>query len=233
MTEFADLSPDDLAVAELYRSLTPEDFELVAPPPGLWAAIEAETQTQTQAQVEATENAAHVAARQAPPTSQTPRSEPTSRAQSAVRAMSRRGVVRFTAVAAVAALALVGFVAARRLGADPERQLALVELTTAGLETPEPTASGTAELVEEGGHQVLHLHLDRVTARSGEYLELWLIDTEVSGMVSLGTARDGAEYPLPAGLSISEYPIIDVSSEPYDGDPAHSSRSLVRGVVSI
>jgi hypothetical protein len=34
---------------------------------------------------------------------------------------------------------------------------------------------------------------------------------------------------VPADLDLSKYKIVDVSVEPYDGNPAHSTDSLVRG----
>ena len=45
------------------------------------------------------------------------------------------------------------------------------------------------------------------------------------------TSESGT-FALPAGLDLSEYPIVDVSDEPVDGNPAHSSVSIVRGTLA-
>ena len=49
--------------------------------------------------------------------------------------------------------------------------------------------------------------------------------------ISLLGILSGAEgvFDIPDSLDIGEYPVVDVSDEPYDGDPAHSGDSIVRG----
>ena len=42
---------------------------------------------------------------------------------------------------------------------------------------------------------------------------------------------DTGEYLLPAGLELSEYPVVDISREHMDGDPGHGGDSVVRGEV--
>ena len=55
---------------------------------------------------------------------------------------------------------------------------------------------------------------------------------DLSRLVSLGVmTSDSGTFPVPAGLNLSEYPIVDVSDEPVDGNPAHSSVSIVRGTL--
>lgn len=86
----------------------------------------------------------------------------------------------------------------------------------------EETADGTRELV--------------VTLEGGDdlqgYREVWLIDREVTRLVSLGIL-EGTEgrFVVPASLDLSEFPVVDVSDEPYDGDPAHSGDSIIRGIL--
>ena len=65
------------------------------------------------------------------------------------------------------------------------------------------------------------------------YLELWMIDPSVSKLVSLGPLRDDGVYVLPASVDPAEYPIVDVSVEPVDGNPAHSGASLLRGQLDL
>jgi anti-sigma-K factor RskA len=69
-------------------------------------------------------------------------------------------------------------------------------------------------------------------ALDGEYYEVWLIDPDVVGMVPLGVVRPGSQtVELPADLDIGDFPIVDVSVEPLDGDPTHSGVSVARGVL--
>lgn len=86
----------------------------------------------------------------------------------------------------------------------------------------EETADGTRELV--------------VTLEGGDdlegYREVWLIDRDVSRLVSLGILEGGeGRFVVPANLDLSEFPVVDVSDEPYDGDPSHSGDSIIRGLL--
>jgi hypothetical protein len=55
----------------------------------------------------------------------------------------------------------------------------------------------------------------------------------VSKLVSLGPLRRDGVYDLPAGLDPAAFPIVDVSVEPIDGDPAHSGDSVLRGELEV
>jgi hypothetical protein len=49
-------------------------------------------------------------------------------------------------------------------------------------------------------------------------------------MVPVGVLHAGdTQLPLPDGLDLSAYPLVDVSVEPLDGNPAHSGVSVARG----
>ncbi|MTD45093.1 hypothetical protein GKE82_12520 [Conexibacter sp. W3-3-2] len=78
------------------------------------------------------------------------------------------------------------------------------------------------------------MHLDvagLAPSRAGEHYELWLLNS-ADDLVSVGTfkvddkGRVDADFPL--GVDASRYAFIDVSVEPDDGNPAHSSRSVLR-----
>ncbi len=127
-------------------------------------------------------------------------------------------------IAAAAVVAVVGIaVFARDDAADDVAMVATVQLDTlAG------GGTGSAELVEHDGHLELHVHTSGLEAGDG-YLELWMIDPTVSKLVSLGPLRDDEVYVLPPGVDPAEYPIVDVSAEPVDGNPLHSGASLLRG----
>ena len=93
-------------------------------------------------------------------------------------------------------------------------------------------ASGRAEvIVREDGSRVVELDLD-AEALEDSYYELWLIDSDVVGMVPLGIVQPGSQtVELPADLELGDFPIVDVSVEPLDGDPTHSGVSVARGVI--
>ncbi|WP_372595645.1 anti-sigma factor, partial [Actinotalea sp.] len=52
----------------------------------------------------------------------------------------------------------------------------------------------------------------------GGYHEVWLIDTDVTKLVSLGVL-DGTtgSFALPPGLDLGEFPVVDISEEHFDG----------------
>lgn len=91
-----------------------------------------------------------------------------------------------------------------------------------GAATVEENPDGTRELVVtlEGG------------AGDDGFHEVWLIDREVTRLVSLGVL-EGSEgrFTVPAGLDLADFAVVDVSEEPFDGDPAHSGDSIIRGIL--
>lgn len=91
-------------------------------------------------------------------------------------------------------------------------------------------ATGTAELRSgRDGDRELVVHVDARPSADG-FREVWLATPDLRGMVSLGVLDDGSgTFAVPAGLDVQAYTVVDVSQEPFDGDPAHSSVSIVRG----
>ncbi len=93
-------------------------------------------------------------------------------------------------------------------------------------------AEGTATLKQSNGDTILVIDLPEPEMDDG-FREVWLIDSNVERLVSLGTMTgDHAEFTIPAGLDLDEYVVVDVSREHFDGDPTHSGDSIVRGVLS-
>ena len=90
----------------------------------------------------------------------------------------------------------------------------------------------SARVVEtQDGQRTLEVRVDKNEARG--YQEVWLIAPDLSRLVSLGVmTSESGTFSVPAGLDLGEYPIVDVSDEPVDGDPAHSSVSIVRGTLA-
>lgn len=66
----------------------------------------------------------------------------------------------------------------------------------------------------------------------GGFREVWLIDRDVERLVSLGVLEGSSgEFTLPAGIDLDDFAVVDVSEESFDGDPAHSGDSIIRGVL--
>lgn len=94
------------------------------------------------------------------------------------------------------------------------------------------SATGSARVVEaKDGQRTLEVRVDKNEARG--YQEVWLIAPDLTRLVSLGVmTSESGTFPVPAGLDLADYPIVDVSDEPVDGNPAHSSVSIVRGTLA-
>ena len=136
----------------------------------------------------------------------------------------RRPVTWLAAAAAVVLLAGGVFWS---LNTDP-RPVASAELAPLA----QYSATGTARVVESrDGSRSLEIRINRDEAQG--YQEVWLIAPDLSKLVSLGVMNsETGTFQIPAGLDLAAYPIVDVSDEPVDGNPAHSSDSIVRGTLA-
>lgn len=228
---------DDLAALRaLGRGLRRDDLDLVGPPGDLWARIEAATAADADpaAPVGGAETDADLGA--AAPPAAPPAADPVvvgtdapagtgaDRPGGTVVDRSRWWLVA-AAVAAVLAIASGVVVAATR--SDPGSVVASATLDRLG-----DAGEGDAELIEVDGTYRLRVRTDGIDAGAG-FLEVWVIDRDVSRMVSLGPARPDGTYDLPPGIDPAEFPVVDVSIEPLDGDPTHSGDSVLRGVLDL
>jgi hypothetical protein len=204
---------DLLAVPEFAAPGAP-----VPPPPRVWAAIAAQTGVSSAPRSEPAAAAAPVEEEESPPP-----------AADVVPLRPRRPRTLLLTVAAAVAGAIVGAGAVAVLQGDddgaPVAEAALDPLENAD-------ASGSARVVErDDGTRVLEVDL-RAPDLSDAYYEVWLLKPDVSGLVPVGTTQAGtAAFEIPAGLDLGQFPVVDVSVEPLDGDPAHSGDSVVRGVL--
>jgi Anti-sigma-K factor rskA len=101
-------------------------------------------------------------------------------------------------------------------------------LWTGGLLRPD-RAGPTVPLA--GGDRQMTLRTKDLPAPCpGQFYEVWLLDPGAGTMFPVGVlALDGqARFTLPASV-VGRYQVIDVSLEADDGDPAHSTHSLLRG----
>lgn len=95
-------------------------------------------------------------------------------------------------------------------------------------------ARGSAELERDGdGRLSLVVDLDQRAADGAAPLrEVWMMRSDLSGLVSVGFLDgDTGRFVVPSGVDPTRYPVVDVSAESNDGDPAHSGDSVVRGTL--
>jgi len=109
-------------------------------------------------------------------------------------------------------------------------------VATAQLEPlPDHSGTGAAEVVGTASSRVLELDVSGLTRGDGFY-EVWLLGPDATTLVSVGLLDTSqgtrATFPLPADLDVADFPIVDISLEPVDGDPAHSGDSIVRGTLA-
>ena len=128
------------------------------------------------------------------------------------------------AIAILAGVGLGGWVLGQRSALVPVAEAALAPFPD------HPGAEGSA-LVERksDGQQIVRVTLDAADSPD-TYREVWLITADATALISLGVL-DGTEgtFPIPAGVDLEDYVLVDISQEPIDGDPAHSGDSIVRG----
>ena len=194
------------AVVATARAVQPEDVP-VAPPPRVWDAVAAELGI----------DAAHddLAARRARPS------------------LAGRFGLLALAAAVVVGIAL-GAVGTAVLSGDGATGSPGAVVARADLEPlPERAGSGVAEVLGSGDRRELAVEVTGLTGDADGFYEVWLLDKDAQRLVSLGVLRgDRGQFPLPATVDVAEYPVVDVSIEPVDGNPAHSGDSVVRGLLA-
>jgi len=206
--ELAELS----RIAELGRNPERVAHQLV-PTEAMWQSIQVQLATETPAITEAAAEPA--------PSSQT------------VTELPRR-TPRPRSWLLVAAAAVVGLIIGAGVTTVAVREGVEVTSSTALEALPGQTGRGTAELVNDRGRPELRVQID-APPTPDRYREVWLINTDGQRMYTLGVLPDDgrASYPLPPELAgqLQGFSIVDVSIEPYDGNPAHSRESQVRGTL--
>ena len=198
----------------ILRSMSADELELDTPPDTVWAGIEAAT-------VDA-----------APPPL----------APVVELASRRRLPVLLGAVAA--ALVVVAGLAVVLVSGDSN---APIEVASAELVySPDFDDLGIGRhvdvtLLEDGDTEQVRVDAADLPDATGEGdLEIWLIGLtggEIEIVQTLGIVQDPADpgaFVVPADFDRTAYDAVavDISVEPHDGDPDHSGRSLVRGVLT-
>lgn len=190
------------------------DVDLVPPPPAVWAAIEAELDAPLQL------TPRHTEATPTPPRHGAPRRSPW-----------------WLAAAAAAGIALGSGVTAAVVNRDsPAPTPSVQTVAKAPLDTLDTkTSRGEARLVRVGTTLDLDVQARGLATDSG-YLEVWLINSDLKRMVSVGVLPAGVQqqrFVISQELIDQGYVIVDISREQFDDKPAHSGDSLVRGTLAV
>lgn len=200
-------------VADLGRSLERAEVDPPPPPPAVWDAIAAEVAASSST---------------AAPDGVSPPSPEDVAAPGSDRGRSVRGVV----VAALAIAAVVIALGVFAVVALTDDSSTVVE-SAALAPLDDGAGLGRAEVVVDGDRRELRVQTSGLPRRDGDYYELWLLDDDVTQLVSLGVLdpdRPGS-FRVPDGLDLSRLRVVDVSVEPLDGVPTHSGDSVLRGTL--
>ncbi len=196
------------AVVATCRAIAPDDG-LVPAPPAVWDRVRAEVTAQpTSARVIAL----------------------------APRRWGGRAQVLLAAAACLVLLTvgvLAGALAAHRIDSRPDPVLARAPLTAVAPLTAQ-TVSGSAVVSRHDGRLVLTVAVRGLTATQGSYYEVWIMDRGLTVPVAVGVLGGSqGSFDLPPSAALDRFPVVDVSLEPLDSDPGHSSKSLVRGTLPV
>ncbi|MEV7372539.1 anti-sigma factor [Streptomyces sp. NPDC090301] len=213
-------------VVESARSATTDDI-LVAPPPGVWHTISAELG------LPATDARSGQAGGNAPaghdlfgadgPSTDTAPGQP-------CRRVRRRGSGLLLATAALITGLLTGS-AASGWHLHEDESPVVVGRTAPLAPLAAGAAEGTVQIHQEAdARRAVTVSVSGLPPTRG-YYEVWLMDRSHTKLIAVGVlGPDGkASLPLPDGVDLAAYPLIDVSAQVYNGDPAHSGESVVRG----
>ena len=207
------------ATVEIGRS---GPIELKSPPPATWAAIAEATDTPRLRSIPGGMD-----------------STATDQPDSAAPTKARRGWLPLAAAAMIGAVvggaAMTG-VAVNQTNspiAQPSATPSIVSTTALqplpdGRETSS-TGNAAVELTDTG--TALEVSTAGLEQTDG-YYEVWLIDPETMQMFSVGSIAAGDQdsvLPIPAGVNLDQYSVVDISDEPLNGDPTHSKVSVLRG----
>jgi len=96
-------------------------------------------------------------------------------------------------------------------------------------------ASGRVVVTEGADKRVVLVNTEGLPPLEQGGYEVWLLDPapDATRLVALGLLdpQGRAWLTLPSGVTLADYPLVDVSIEPDDGNPGHSGDSVLRGDV--
>lgn len=204
-------TPDPRLEARVRRAMTGPDPVLEDPPADLWAGIASELGLSADAP---TSGAA------APPSGQS-------------SGITRRALFAGLAAAFVAG-GLAGVGITWLAGHDEEPTQVETEVQLAPLEELDDV-QGRARLLREGSALFLDIELDADIANPDGYVEVWLINEDLTRMITVGTFPPGRHVRLQVDPELVDqrYTIVDLSNEPYDDNPAHSGDTVLRSTQTL
>lgn len=99
----------------------------------------------------------------------------------------------------------------------------------------EVPAAGTVVVTDGEDRRTLLVDTTGLPEPDDGAYEVWLLDVEDERLVTLGVLDPSgrAWIALPEGVELDDYPLVDISLEPDDGDPGHSGDSVLRGDVPL
>jgi hypothetical protein len=207
--------------------------ELPDVPDHVWAGI-----LQELALVGAPDGSDYPAIAPTPPPAAAAPSEPWAGGDSNVVALDRRrsrgpgwGGLAVAAVASAVIGGAVVWSAVDRGGAGTDTNEQFVaQAVLAPLPNKPVSSPGQATVMDSADGQVVRVDARSLPASDGFY-EVWLLDEGLTKLVALGALPAGSvgTFTVPPGMSVADYPVVDISLESYDGDPSHSKNSLMRG----
>jgi hypothetical protein len=115
-------------------------------------------------------------------------------------------------------------------GREDEGAVSAGRVVTLGPVNAGDPGEGTATLAADGDRATVRLR-GMPTSEPGQFYELWLLNS-VDDMVALGTfsvpASGAVDVTVPLPADAGRFGALDLSLEPDDGDPAHSTISVLR-----
>ncbi len=142
-----------------------------------------------------------------------------------------RGSPRVLALAAAIIVAVVVGVSAFAIflsGPDANPNT-VYTATISNDDLPEPFDGSASVTLEIDDEPMIEIDFDSEIPSEG-LVELWIVRADRGDVVSVGFVEPGdTAWPWPTGFSPAEYPVIALSVEPDDGDPAPSGRTFLLG----
>lgn len=134
-----------------------------------------------------------------------------------------RGLIAVAGMAAGVVLAL-GAVALRSGSDEPGDEVAIAATDLGG------DITGTASFVARPAGLEIVLDLEGLPrAPAGSFYQGWVKGDK--GLVTIGTFHTGGRVVLWSGVELADYPLLTVTLEPEDGDPASSGQVLLTAPI--
>lgn len=224
------LDPDDdlEQIRAIARNVGNEPIELVAPPADLWDGIELSIADPTPGAADGSATSSTSGGGPADPAVGGGEVRPIRSAQT-----KRPTMAPWMLAAAAVLVVVLGGVAMFALSNRAEEIAAPTVVAETELEPLADINAGTAALLDEDGVLRIKVLTDPIVVDDGSFAEVWMINPDVTELISLGPLRADGIYEVPPGVDPAAFPVIDVSVEPVDGDPTHSGNSVLRGILAL